>query len=96
MVQTEVISDRLLLDIANEMQETDYVTIGARLGISLARLDQLRHDYMRDSRARNVRMMTLWRDAQDGSKVTILSRLIEALKAAGRRDLAEKVTAAKT
>ena len=43
-----------------------------------------------------MRLMTLWRDAQDGSKVTIMSRLIEALKAAGRRDLAEKVTAAKT
>ena len=90
----DVISDNLLLTLAGEILEQDYLVIGTRLGHSTTRLDHLRHDHVRDSRGRNFQMLLEWRQRRAGAPDTLQSRLIEALKSAQRMDLVAKVSSA--
>ncbi|KAK6185536.1 hypothetical protein SNE40_007745 [Patella caerulea] len=87
--KVEIVSQKLLEDIAKDIKTKDAERLGRYLGLTEAKIDEIDHNYKTDG-AREIKYQILaeWK-RQDESP--LIKKIAKGLSAIGRGDIADKV-----
>ncbi|XP_072021611.1 uncharacterized protein [Amphiura filiformis] len=93
MPGTRSLSDGVINELAKDVDPRNVTPLGIGLGFTNARIEQFRHDHLRNIHQAIVNMLCNWRDdmPQTCNEITIIEELCKVLEKADCRPLAEKL-----